>query len=92
MVTLHTLPKLCKKLLGYKKGDIYDAVGFNKKVGDNGGSEDDTDIRSLYLNNGYLFSQVVPVEKSVKGDSIDLEIKINERRKGQLEQNHLEWE
>lgn len=78
-----------QKLLGYKKGDIYDAVGFNKKVGDNGGSEDDTDIRSLYLNNGYLFSQVVPVEKSVKGDSIDLEIKINEGEKASW--NKITW-
>jgi hypothetical protein len=26
-----------QKLLGYRKGEIYDAVGFNKKVGEDGG-------------------------------------------------------
>ncbi|MEJ8607029.1 BamA/TamA family outer membrane protein [Riemerella anatipestifer] len=70
-----------QKVLGYKKGDIYDAVGFNKKVGEDGGKEDDSDIKSLYLNNGYLFSQVAPVEKAIKGDSIDLEIRIKEGEK-----------
>lgn len=69
------------KLLGYKTGDIYDAVGFNKKVGEDGGKEDDTDIKSLYLNNGYLFSNITPVEKAVRGDSIDLEVRIKEGEK-----------
>ncbi|MFB9121590.1 outer membrane protein assembly factor [Bergeyella porcorum] len=77
------------KLLGYKKGDIYDAVGFNKKVGEDGGKEDDSDIKSLYLNNGYLFSQVTPVEKSVVGDSINLEIRINEGEKAAW--NRITW-
>lgn len=67
-----------QRLLGYKKGDIYDAVGFNKKVGEDGGKEDDSDLKSLYLNNGYLFSNITPIEKSVEGDTINLEIRINE--------------
>lgn len=67
-----------QKLLGYKKGDIYDAVGFNKKVGEDGGKEDDSDLKSLYLNNGYLFSNITPIEKSVNGDSINIEIRILE--------------
>ena len=37
-----------------RKGEIYDAVGFNKKVGEDG-KEDDTDIKSLYLNNDIYF-------------------------------------
>lgn len=75
--TVYTTETL-QRLLGYKKGDIYDAVGFNKKVGQDGGKEDDSDLRSLYLNNGYLFSNIIPVEKSVVGDSINLEIRITE--------------
>ncbi|MDO4762758.1 MAG: outer membrane protein assembly factor BamA [Flavobacteriaceae bacterium] len=67
-----------QKLLGYKKGDIYDAVGFNKKVGEDGGKEDDSDLKSLYLNSGYLFSNITPIEKSINGDSINLEIRIVE--------------
>lgn len=78
-----------QKLLGYRKGEIYDAVGFNKKVGEDGGKEDDSDIKSLYLNNGYLFSNVVPVEKAVRGDSIDIEIRIKEGEKASW--NRVTW-
>lgn len=78
-----------QKVLGYKAGDVYDAVGFNKKVGEDGGKEDDSDIKSLYMNNGYLFSNVVPVEKSVSGDKIDLEIRITEGEKATW--NRVTW-
>lgn len=78
-----------QKVLGYKKGDIYDAVGFNKKVGLDGGKEDDSDIKSVYLNSGFLFSNVTPIEKAVKGDSINLEIRINEGEKATW--NRITW-
>ena len=78
-----------QRILGYKKGDIYDAVGFNKKVGEDGGKEDDSDIKSTYMNNGYLFSNVTPVEKSVNGDAINLEIRINEGE--QASWNKVTW-
>ncbi|WP_300672382.1 outer membrane protein assembly factor BamA [Soonwooa sp.] len=78
-----------QKILGYKTGDIYDAVGFNKKVGEDGGKEDDSDIKSIYMNNGFLFSTITPVEKAVKGDSIDLEIRINEGEKATW--NRVTW-
>ena len=81
--------EVLQKLLGYRKGEIYDAVGFNKKVGEDGGKEDDTDIKSLYLNNGYLFFTVVPVEKAVRGDSIDIEIRIKEGEKASW--NRVTW-
>lgn len=78
-----------QKVLGYKTGDIYDAVGFNKKVGADGGSEDDSDIKSLYLNNGFLFSNVTPIEKSVDGDKVNLEIRITEGEKASW--NRVTW-
>lgn len=78
-----------QKLLGYRKGEIYDAVGFNKKVGEDGGKEDDSDIKSLYLNNGFLFSNITPVEKAVRGDSIDIEIRIKEGEKASW--NRVTW-
>lgn len=78
-----------QKILGYKTGDIYDAVGFNKKVGEDGGKEDDSDLKSIYMNNGYLFSNVTPIEKSVKGDSINIEIRINEGEKASW--NRVTW-
>ncbi|RQP13772.1 MAG: outer membrane protein assembly factor BamA [Chryseobacterium sp.] len=78
-----------QRILGYKTGDVYDAVGFNKKVGEDGGKEDFSDIKSVYMNNGYLFSQVVPVEKAIKGDTIDLEIRIREGEKATW--NRVTW-
>ena len=78
-----------QRTLGYKTGDIYDAVGFSKKVGQDGGKEDDSDIRSMYMNSGYLFSDVTAVEKSVKGDSINLEVRISEGEKATW--NKVTW-
>ena len=42
------------------------------------------DVASIYLNNGYLFSQVVPVEKNVQNDTIDIEIRIQEGRQATI--------
>ncbi len=81
--------EVLEKVLGYKTGDVYDAVGFNKKVGEDGGKEDDSDIKSLYLNNGFLFSNVIPVEKSVDGDKVNLEVRINEGEKATW--NRVTW-
>lgn len=77
------------RILGYKKGDIYDAVGFAKKVGEDGGKEDDSDLKSLYMNEGYLFSQVTPVEKSVEGNVVNLEVRIREGEKAAW--NRVTW-
>lgn len=81
--------EVLQKILGYKTGDVYDAVGFNKKVGEDGGKEDDSDIKSLYLNNGFLFASVIPVEKSVEGDKVNLEIRITEGEKATW--NRVTW-
>ena len=35
-------------------------------------------VSSLYLDHGYLFSRLTPVESKVEGDSIDLEVRIFE--------------
>lgn len=81
--------EVLQKILGYKAGDVYDAVGFNKKVGEDGGKEDDSDIKSLYMNNGFLFANVMPVEKSVDGDKVNLEVRINEGEKATW--NRVTW-
>ncbi|QCX53306.1 outer membrane protein assembly factor [Elizabethkingia sp. JS20170427COW] len=77
------------RILGYKKGDIYDSVGFKKKVGEDGGKEDNSDIASSYMDNGYLFSNVTAVEKSIKNDTINMEIRINEGSKATW--NRVTW-
>lgn len=64
-----------QRIFSYKTGDRYDAIGINKKIS---GSEKDDDISTLYMDRGYLFARAIPVEKSVKNDTIDLEIKVFE--------------
>jgi len=63
------------RTLGIDRGDIYSESLLQKRLnGDpNGG-----DVSSLYLDNGYLFFRVDPVEVSVKEDTIDLEMRITE--------------
>ena len=60
-------------LLGIEKGDVYNQALLKKRT-----TDDDDAIASAYMDNGYLFFDIVPVEKNVRGDSIDLEMRIVE--------------
>ncbi len=68
---------LLTALLGIKKGDIYNASVLNKKLGVIP-SQEGGDISSLYMDDGYLFFHVTPVETAVYNDTIDHEIRIQE--------------
>lgn len=63
------------KFLRINKGDIYSKATIDQRLfGDpNGG-----DVSSLYLDDGYLFFNLDPVEVAIVGDSIDLEMRISE--------------
>jgi len=64
-------------MLRIQKGDTYNGKLLKDRVtGD--GSPDSEDISTLYQNNGYLFSRVLPVETKISNDSIDVEIRIYE--------------
>ncbi len=63
------------QVLGINKGDIYNQELLDTRLQF---SQDGRDISSLYLDNGYLFFRVDPVETAITGDSIDLEIRIYE--------------
>lgn len=67
--------EVLERRFAYQEGDRYDAVGINKKID---GSEKDDDLHTMYMDRGYLFSNLIPIEKNVKNDTIDLEIKIME--------------
>ena len=60
-------------LLGMKKGDVYNQKLLNKRL-----REDDDAVGNAYWNTGYLFYDLQPVEVNVVGDSIDLEMRIQE--------------
>ena len=64
-------------LLGIKKGDIYNIETLNKRLGKQLSAEGG-DIGSLYMDDGYLFFRVEPVETSVYNDTIDFEIRMTE--------------
>ena len=68
-------------LLGIEKGDIYDNTVLQTRLL---GSADSRDVHSKYLDNGYLFSQVNPVETEVRSDTIDLEIRIYEGQQARI--------
>lgn len=59
------------------KGDVYDIVTLNQRL-QGGGKEGETSVASLYRDNGYLFFNVTPVETTVVGDSVDVEIRMVE--------------
>lgn len=68
-------------LLGIKSGDIYDQKMMNERLQM---SMSGTDITSLYMNDGYLFFNIDPVETLVEEDSIDYEIRIYEGKQATI--------
>ncbi|MAB84460.1 MAG: outer membrane protein assembly factor BamA [Cryomorphaceae bacterium] len=67
--------EILQSILKIKAGDRFNSKALYSRVN---GDPDGNDISSLYLNNGYLFANVIPVEVKVEKDSIDLEIRIRE--------------
>ena len=60
-------------VLGMKPGDVYNQKLLGKRL-----KEDDDAVGNLYYNNGYVFSNIDPVEQNIQGDSIDLEMRVQE--------------
>jgi outer membrane protein insertion porin family len=63
------------RVLGINKGDVYNVEELEKRLTFN---PTGSDITSLYMDDGYLFFQVRPVEVGVTGDSVDIEMRITE--------------
>jgi outer membrane protein insertion porin family len=61
------------RVFNFPSGEVYNQTMIDKRL-----NVDDDAVSSLYLNYGYLFSRLTPVEKNVEGDSIDLEVRIYE--------------
>ena len=69
--------QLLTRVLGIKKGEIYNGVLLEKRIADKS-KPDGEDLTNLYQNNGYLFSNINPVEVKTANDTIDFEIRITE--------------
>jgi outer membrane protein insertion porin family len=64
------------QVFNVKKGSVYNQSLILDRLQGLSGAEDA--VSNLYLDYGYLFSRLTPVEAKVEGDSIDLEIRIYE--------------
>jgi outer membrane protein insertion porin family len=67
--------KYLDRVLKVSKGDVYDQGALEEALTYN---PNGADIRSLYMDDGYLFFDVTPVETKVENDSVDLEIRMHE--------------
>lgn len=75
--------KQLSQVLGIQKGDV-----FNQEILDTKLNYDPNgmDVSSLYLDNGYLFFNVTPVEVNVENDSIDMELRIFEGEQATIDE------
>ncbi len=62
--------------LGFKAGEVYDMEKFEQNLRAN---QDQTDVASMYLDNGYLTVQIEPEEQKIGEDVIDIIIRLRER-------------
>lgn len=62
-----------RHILNMKAGDTYDQSRLSERL-----QTDEDAVMNLYYNNGYLFANVDPVETKVEGDSVSLDVRINE--------------
>ncbi len=68
---------LLNSFLGIHKGDIYNIDILNKRLGTEL-SQEGGDVKSYYMDDGYLFFDIQPIETAVYNDTIDHEIRIRE--------------
>lgn len=73
---------ILERVLQMNTGDVYNQKLLNKRL-----REDDDAIGNLYYNNGYVFYNLDPVEINVDGDSIDLEMRVQEGQQATF--NHI---
>lgn len=68
-------------VIGIKKGDVYNKTLFDARLYGNG---DGRDISALYMDKGYLFFQVIPVETNVTNNHINHQIRIIEGKEARI--------
>ena len=65
--------------LNMKRGDVYN----QKKLQERLKNDEDAAI-NIYQNNGYLFSDIDPIEVNISNDSVDLELRVIEGSKATI--------
>ncbi len=70
-------------VLGIEKGNVYNQKTLDTHLSYN---PNGMDVSSLYLDDGYLFFRVTPVEVLIENDSIDMEFRIYEGKQATINQ------
>ena len=65
--------ELLSTYLGMRKGDPYNKTKLEERL-----FIDEDAVNSIYMDQGYLFAQIMPVEVRIENDSIDLEMRVYE--------------
>lgn len=68
-----------EKVLGMKPGDVYNQKKLQERL-----ISDEDAVINVYQNNGYLFSNIDPVEINILKDSVDLELRVVEGPKATI--------
>ncbi|MCQ2336672.1 MAG: outer membrane protein assembly factor BamA [Paludibacteraceae bacterium] len=82
--TVYTTEYL-KHVLNIKYGDVYNQKKLSQRL-----FEDEDCVSNLYLDNGYLFFNLQPVETNIVNDSVDLELRISEGRQATINRVNIE--
>lgn len=72
--------ELLDQVLGIEKGDVFDQSILEERL-----FIDEDAVNSVYLDNGYLFFDLNPVEVSVENDTIDFEMRIREGEQARID-------
>ena len=59
--------------LQLEKGDVYNQTKIDKRI-----NTDEDGIGTAYMDQGYLFFRMEPIEVNIEGDSVDLEFRVTE--------------
>lgn len=70
--------EVLSKILGIRKGDVYNSTLLDKRIGRQLSPDGGEDISSLYMDDGYLFFNIDPVETSIVNDTINYEMHVTE--------------
>ncbi|HZH71386.1 MAG TPA: outer membrane protein assembly factor BamA [Mariniphaga sp.] len=66
--------------LGIEKGEVFNQSILDKRLFDN-----DQGLNNLYLDQGYLFFDLEPVEVNIENDTIDYEMRIREGKQATID-------
>ena len=78
--TVYPGPYLSQKLR-IKKGDVFNQTRLDERL-----FSDDDAVHNLYMNNGYLFSNIQPVDVKVYNDTVDVEMRIYEGEQATIDE------